>query len=132
MQCLIEVQRVIEIAYADAGYIPPEIITQSDIVTAQLRYLRPVIGEEMIDALMAGSYSTLYDDYVEPALAHYVRVVVDAPSAPSTPKALVVARTFMRQLSDYLDDNASQYSEYEPSDNILKRVNLDGGFAQVL
>ncbi len=130
MKCLIEAQRVIAIAYAGSGYIPEEMITHSDIVTAQQRYLIPVVGEELVDALMMGEYTDLYDDYVEPALAHFVKVVVDAPSSPATKRALMVARSMMRRLSDYLEDNASQYPEYSSSNNILKRVQLNGGFVQ--
>ena len=131
MNCLIEAQRVIAIAYAGSGYIPQEIITQSDIITAQQRYLRPVVGEKLIEALMQGDYTSLYDNYVEPALAHYVKVVVDAPCSPATNRSLMVARTLMRRLSDHLEESQNQYPEYRSSDNILKKVNLDGGIAQV-
>ncbi|MFR9650741.1 MAG: hypothetical protein SNG35_01800 [Rikenellaceae bacterium] len=130
MRCLIEPQRVIAIAYAGSGYIPQELITQSDIITAQQRYLIPVVGEGLFNALMMGEYTALYDDYVEPALAHFVKIIVDAPASPATKRSLTIARTMMRRLSDYLDDNARSYPEYSGSENILKRVRLDGGFVQ--
>ncbi len=130
MKCLIEAQRVIAIAYAGSGYIPEEIITHSDIVTSQQRYLIPVIGPSLFDALMMGEYSSLYDEYVEPALAHFVKVVVDAPSSPATKRSLVVARTMMRRLSDHLEQNIALYPEYNPENNILKRVRLDSGYVQ--
>ncbi len=127
---MIEPQRVIAIAYAGSGYISQELITPSDIVTAQQRYLIPVIGERLFNALMMGEYTALYDDYVEPALAHFVKVVVDAPASPATKRQLTVARTMMRRLSDYLDHNQQSFPEYDPQGNILKRVRLDGGFVQ--
>ncbi len=93
-------------------------IAPSDIASAEQRYLIPVIGQSLYDVMMGGAYPTLLDDYVAPAIAEYVREVVDAPSAPASAKGVRRARTMMIRLSRHLDDNEQLYPEYCSSDNI--------------
>ncbi|MFI3248129.1 MAG: hypothetical protein R3Y39_03265 [Rikenellaceae bacterium] len=131
VKTIIESDRVMALAYADAPYTPQQMITPSAIITAQQKYLQPVVGEAMIEALMEDKYIELYEDYVAPALALYVRFIVDGLGAPTAKSMLQRAREMMRRLSDHLEAHAGEYVEYETSRNILKRCSLDGGFIQI-
>ncbi len=131
IKTLIESDRVLALAYSDAPYTPQQMITPSVVVTAEQRYLKPVIGEALIQALHDDKYIKLYEDYVAPALALYVRYEVDGYGAPTAKTILQRARQMMHRLSDHLDENSSQYVEYDANSNILKRCSLDGGFVQV-
>ncbi len=128
IKTLIEQERVMALAYADAPYTPQQMITPAAIVSAEQKYLAPVVGKAMIAALSEERYIQLYEDYVAPALALYVRYVVDGLGAPTAKGILQRARQMMRRLSDHLEENHSQYPEYESSENILKRCSLNGGF----
>ncbi len=129
---LITPEEVYGLAYANVSeYTPVEVITENDITVAERRYLIPVVGDELYASLLAGSYSSLLDDYVAPALALFVREVIDAPSAPASKAGLRRARTMLKRLSDHLDDNSSSYAEYDEDTNILKRCRIHGGDIQI-
>ncbi|MFI3304172.1 MAG: hypothetical protein SNF68_06000 [Rikenellaceae bacterium] len=128
---LISPQRVLELAYANAEYTPVSMITNADILTAERRYLIPVIGEQLYIALADGEYPVLMDEFVAPALAQYVREVANLPSAPRTREGMCRARMLMLRLSDELDKNSVTYSEYVASENILKRCRINGTHIQV-
>lgn len=127
IRTLIDSERVMALAYADAPYTPQQMITPAAIISAEQKYLAPVVGGAMIGALAEEKYIKLYEDYVAPALALYVRYVVDGQGAPTAKSILQRGRQMMRRLSDHLEENHSQYPEYEPSENILIRCSLDGG-----
>ncbi len=131
IKILIEPQRVLDIAFADAEYIPPQFVTPSVILTAQQRYLRPVIGEALIKALSEGEYVTLYEDYVAPALAEHVRFLLSTPLDPQRRMIQRRAKSMMRRLSEHLDENAAEYAEYNKSRNILKKCTIHGGIIQI-
>ncbi len=131
IRTIIESDKVMALAYADAPYTPQQMITPSAIITAQQKYLVPVIGNAMIDAIQQDKYIDLFEDYVAPALALYVRYVVDGSGAPTAKTILQRAREMNRRLSRYLEENCVIFPEYESSANILKRCSLDGGFAQI-
>ncbi|MFR9588418.1 MAG: hypothetical protein SNH79_03545 [Rikenellaceae bacterium] len=85
----------------------------------------------MIEAIYNGCYCELFEEYVAPALAEYVRIVLDLPSAPADKKSRVNARALMARLSRYLEENLASYPEYEPANNVLRRCAIRGGFVQV-
>ncbi|MFI3304887.1 MAG: hypothetical protein R3Y68_00055 [Rikenellaceae bacterium] len=128
---LITPQRVVELAYSNANYTPSSMIAETDIVTAERKYLIPVIGERLFAALRNGAYLDLMEDYVAPALALYVREQANLPSAPRSAEGMSRARSFIRRLSDHLDDNCATYAEYVASDNILKRCRINGTHIQI-
>ncbi len=131
IKTLIQPDRVLALAYADAPYTPQQMITPSAIVTAQQKYLQPVIGKELIEAMLDDKHIKLFEDYVAPALALFVRYEVDGPGAPNNKSILQRGREMNRRLSDHLEENNSKYPEYETSSNILKRCSINGGFVQV-
>ncbi len=128
---IIEPESVLALAFTAERYTSKDSITAQSILVAQQKYLEPVIGEAMIEAIGEGRYITLFDDYVAPALAEYVRIVADLPSAPADKKARVKARAMMARLSQFLEDNLGDYPEYEPTKNVLRRCAIRGGFVQV-
>ncbi len=122
---------VLALAYSDAPYTPLQMVTASAIITAQQKYIEPIIGEKMMKALFEERYIELFEDYVAPAIALYVRYVVDGLGSPVRFDVLKRAREMARRMSNHLEENASQYPEYEANANILKRCSLNGGFVQV-
>ena len=76
MKNLITNEQVISLAFGDGEYLSPEVILDSDIALAEDRYIVPVVGAELHQALLDGSYPTLLDDFVAPALAMAVRTII--------------------------------------------------------
>ena len=90
MKNLITNEQVISLAFGDGEYLSPEVILDSDIALAEDRYIVPVVGAELHQALLDGSYPTLLDDFVAPALAMAVRTVVQpAPASSGSAKATI-------------------------------------------
>ncbi len=127
---IIDPERVLTLAFSGDRFTSAQSITPQSILLAQRKYLEPVIGEAMVEAMAEGAYTTLYEDYVAPALAEYVRIVVDLPSAPADKKGRNRARNLMAHLSEHLEENLTQYPEYDPNANVLRRCAIRGGFVQ--
>lgn len=115
-----------------------------------------MVGQALLDKVLQGDYAELKSDYIAPAVALYTRYLVQprlnvatsqmglaVPSGSSRKAAessareelqralKIRARTSLRLLSEYLEANAEQYTEYVASENILKRCSCDGGFVQI-
>ncbi len=106
-------------------------VTIFDIATAEERYLIPVIGAKLVEAVRAGNYPILLSDYIAPALALYTREVANTPTAPRSAEGQRRARAMMLRLSNLLDEKSGEYPEYSPECNTLKRCRIDGGHIQV-
>ena len=76
MKTLITPSQAVALAFADGEYLAPEAITEADIAAAEHRYIEPVAGSALCEALAAGIYPALLADYVAPALAMAVRTMV--------------------------------------------------------
>lgn len=144
-------------AFSDGGYIDERVISDTDITTACRRYVIPVTGEALFDALASKEeYAGLWRGTVVPAIALGVRLVVQPRLYMATQSAgatvysdndtavpsdamradvmLSVRRslsTQLRALSEYLDNNAAAYPEYDARRNILNRCSTDGGIVQI-
>lgn len=79
---LITPNEVIEIAFADAKTLKPEMIRPSKIDIAQERFLRPVLGN-LYDSLIDGNHTLFIDEYIKPPLAYFVRHAVISDLAMS-------------------------------------------------
>ena len=157
MKTLITSEQILALAFADAEYISPATIGSADIVAATSRYLQPIMGQPLIDALTEGEYATLLEQYVAPALAFTVRLLVqpalflrigdgglmaphsDSGTAPSSSAVEALQRSvskrtrqLLKRLSDHLNANAESYPHYNPKLNILNRCLIDGGIVQTL
>jgi hypothetical protein len=156
MKNLITNEQVISLAFADGEYLSPEVILDSDIALAEDRYIVSVVGAELHKALLDGSYPTLLNDFVAPALAMAVRTMIQpslnvrtgqlglhiastlrADSSTKTAmqtlqKSLRLRRqALLKRLSKHLHTNASEYPEYNPNDDVLQKCSIDGGYIQM-
>lgn len=157
MKNLITNEQVITLAFGDGEYLSPEVILDSDIASAEARHILPVVGEKLYQALLDGSYPTLQEDFVAPALAMAVRVAVQ-PSLNvrtsqtglhissslrgdgATKTAMLTLQRSLRQrrqallrrLSNHLASHAVEYAEYSPDDDAMQRCSIDGGYVQTI
>lgn len=147
---------VVELAFSDGGYIAPATIAEEDISTAIERWIKPIVGEAVLEKVEQGGYAELCQEVLKPAIAFCTRQVVQprlnaltsqlglAASVGSGVKAAdeslrgeymravkVRARTALKSMSDYLEAHAAQIKEYDSKENILNRCSCDGGFVQI-
>ena len=152
MQNLISPDEVVASAFAPLDHITPEQISPLTIAVAQERFIVPVLGEKMVAAMLEGSYSELVDEWVAPALALYTRVLMmpmlamragaagvvkagnqylDAATEielrAARREALARAATLLRKAVKTIEENAADYPEYNPAENIWNRCRTDGG-----
>ena len=154
---IITPSQVVQIAFSDGCYIDPATIAEADIAVATERWITPVVGQPLLDAVAAGSYAELRDDYLLPAIALHTRQLVQPRMNASTGQlGLAVvssstqraadealrrelqqsvkerARAALKRLSAYLDAHSAEIAEYDEKSNVLKRCCCDGGFVQIL
>lgn len=155
MKNLITNEEVISLAFGDGEYIPPEIVLDSDIASATFRYIIPVVGAELYQAMLDGNHLTLLEDFVAPALAFAVRTMIQPAlnirtwrlseqasrslRADTSTKAAIQAlqkslrerrQTLLKRLSDHLKNHASEYPAYDPSNDAMQKCSIDGGIVQ--
>lgn len=70
---LITPDEVIELAFSPLDSISPESIRPTRIAIATERYVRPAFGDGLFDNLGQPEHGEFVEQYVKPALAHYVR-----------------------------------------------------------
>ena len=73
MELLMTPAEVVEAAFGGGDVIDAAIVTESAVLTAQRRYLRPVFGVSFYGALEQGRYGAFLAEYVRPALALFVK-----------------------------------------------------------
>lgn len=125
------------------------VVSELDIYVAECRYLVPVIGRALYNKLLEGEYGELLEGYVAPALAAWVRYIVEPFLAarcwdghlPATGASLVeiervvmqcrkrIAEALTRRLVRHLDE--VEYVEYNIEDSSLNRCSIDGGIVQI-
>lgn len=153
---LISPEQVLELAFGHSYDLSPQNITPSDIAAATSRYITPVMGQQLMQCVMEGKYPDLSQQYVAPALACAVRLMVQpslnirtadsgliAPRGETmTPPSTAAAQQLMHslkirtrelvgRLSDHLNTSCNLYAEYNPKNNILNRCSIDGGLIQI-
>lgn len=149
MQNLITPDHVVELAFSGDERAHRELITVCDVAEAEERYLRPVLGDDLYEALRGGEYQELLEEYVAPAIAAWCRYVVephlayrcrecgDASVAHNARLDVTMrhlsrrAQTLTRRLSHYLNMHSSEYEEYSPKLNPLNRCFIYGNIVQV-
>ena len=149
---LITAAEVLETAFPSNEYVPEGMIVPARIETAQLGFLRPVFGK-LYDKLGEEPYAAFCRTYIKPALAYYVRyLMVDEQSAAigaagvrqnksayteAVPdsrlhrlrrQARNDADTLLDKAIDYVENNPAMFPEYDPKENIRRRVLIKGGF----
>lgn len=143
---------VIDLAFADTGYLPADALSPADIAAAEHRYIVPVTGRRLWQRLAEGAYPELKEDYVLPAAASAVRLAVQptldlrsglggttvprtSASQPAERERIAAARRSLRArlsvqlrtLSDHLDSHRKEFPEYDPATDVLRRVLVAGG-----
>lgn len=129
-----------------------EFIKDSAILTAQRKYIYPLLGKSLWNALENKKYDALADGYVKPALALYVKAVV-LPAVYSQAGIMGVvqyagrnftgaaagsfadllksirneADTMMRICMEHIETRAADYPEYDPRENAGKKFSVQGG-----
>ncbi len=156
MKTLITPLQVVRAAFGATEQVAVECIAEADIAAAERRYIRPVVGAAMHEAMLEGQYAEFVRDYAATALAVYVRYFVQprldiktlsagsvAPkTAVSQPAADVArreqrkallreARELMLRASEYLNNHAASFSEYDPDNNPLNRCRIHGEFVEI-
>lgn len=156
MKNLITNEQVISLSFGDGEYLSPEVVLDADIAAATSRYILPVVGAELYNALLEGSHKELLDDYVAPALAMAVRTMIQPAlnvrtgqlglqissslRADSSTKSAMQAlqkslrlrrQTLLKRLSKHLKKHTSEYPAYNPSRDVLQKCSIDGGYIQI-
>ena len=149
---LITAAEVLETAFPSNEYVPEGMIVPARIETAQLGFLRPVFGK-LYDKLGEEPYAAFCRTYIKPALAYYVRyLMVDEQCAAigaagirqnksayteAVPdsrlhrlrrQARNDADTLLDKAIDYVENTPAMFPEYDPKENIRRRVLIKGGF----
>ena len=123
----------------------PSVVREEDIVIAESRYLLPIVGENLYNRLLEGGYAELRLEYVVPMLCAWTRYLIEPllrercglDHATSTTDAELLARlkmvatSYSRRLSDYLNSNVEEFEEYNPIDNPLNHCSIDGNIVQI-
>lgn len=152
MNLLITAEEAIRLAFPSNGPIDAALITESKIRAAQSKYIRPAFPAEFYERLCEGAYDEFSEQYVRPALAHFVRYTVLPDMAvqvgnlgvfTSDPRYAAAATDRQREMlrAQALDDgqtllaeavaelerNRKLYPEYRPQRNDAGRVTVAGG-----
>ena len=152
---IITPSEVIALAFGDGEYVAAEALSPLDIDAATERWVRPVVGEELLQAVGRGRYSELSEGYIKPAIALYTRYIVqprlnaatsqlglsvpagshrkaaDEKARKELMQALLKrARAALKRLSQQLERQAAEIPEYRSAENILRRCSIDGGVVQ--
>ena len=156
MKNLITNEQVIKLAFGDGEFLSPDVVLDSDIASATHRYIIPVVGAELCEAMLGGSHKTLLDDFVAPALAMAVRTMIQPAlnvrtgqaglsissslrSDSSTKSAIGSLQrslrnrrqALLRRLSNYLKNNASEFPSYDVGKDAMQKCSIDGGYVQM-
>jgi hypothetical protein len=153
MQTLITEAQVAQLAFRAPDFISEDAVSKSTIIVAEYKYVRPVLGGAMCEALRRGDYPDLLTEFVQPALALYVKMLMIVSLAVQTGRAGVVevqsknlakasekkmraavnrlrdeARALMRRTVEHVESAPEgKYPEYDSRENILNRYSTDGG-----
>ncbi len=155
MKTLITPAAALRLAFDAGCCMPPETLTEADIVAAEWRYVVPVIGPALHEKLLSGEYAAFRNDYLAVCVALFTRVVVQprldirtgqrgtvAPKSadmqPAGEAALCrlqhrlreQARTLLRRAASYLAAHADEFPEYDACVDQFNRCSTDGGFVQ--
>ena len=56
---IITPEQVVAMAFSDGEYVASEVISEADIDTAIARWVKPIVGEALLEAVAGGSYEEL-------------------------------------------------------------------------
>ena len=127
-------------------------VPETTIITAQSRYIQPVLGSALYDAIEDGRYPDLVESLLKPALALYAYYLAVPAIAmrtgslgivrfksdyytPADSKSIAQLRHHIRSEADaaidllikHIENNLSAFPEYVRAKNIRQRVSITGG-----
>ena len=145
---LITPAEVVALAFDAGSGLGPEDIPEGMILSAQEKFIRPVLNE-LYPRLEAGDLPDFLETFIKPALAYYVRLLLLPVMAVSTDKmglvvlngtslkaadaeqrSMLVKRTradacaLMRRAIRHVEENPEMYPEYRPAKNVLHRLSI--------
>lgn len=152
MENLISPEEVALQAFAPLDRVTPADVNPLTIAVAQERFIVPVLGAAMVEALAAGNYTELLNQSVAPALALYTRVLMipalalrigsvgvsrsanqylDAATENELRSlrrtALAQAATLLQKAVTAIESAPDRYPEYDARQNIWHNCRTDGG-----
>ena len=128
------------------------VITESDIIEAENRYLVPIVGDTLYSMLCRNSYTELKNSHILPMVAAWVRYIVEPhlasrcciyhsdrniteaenENSERVMRALrLKAATLSRKLTNHLNLNSALYAEYNPENNPLTHCFIYGNIVQI-
>ncbi len=145
MKTILTPSHIYSLIFSTEENYNPSVVRDSDVAIAESRYLLPIVGEGLYNALLNGDYAELRDDYVAPMLGAWTRYIVEPLLAErcgcehgsvATDREMLshlkmMAMTQSRRLSDYLNAHTEEYPEYNPIDNPLNHCSIDGNIVQI-
>jgi hypothetical protein len=127
-------------------------VGEATILAAQQKFVRPVLGDALYEAVCGGAYPSLAEDFLRPPLALYVKLLMLPSLAVQAGGAGVVevhsknlaragegklhaavrrlrgdARALMRRAVRHIEASPADFPEYDPAQNIMNRCSTEGG-----
>lgn len=156
MKTLISTTEALRRAFRADDEVTSDTLTEADLIVAERRYIRPVVGAALHEKLLEGAYPSFVSDYLSDAVARLARVVALRRNAVRQTRAGVVqpkadntvtvdaatlqtlkrslreeALTLLRRATEHLAANVAEYPEYDEQLNLFNRCSTDGGFVQI-
>lgn len=145
MKTILTPSQIYSLIFSAEENYNPSVVKEADIAMAESRYLLPIVGERLYNALLTSNYTDLLTNYVAPMLGAWVRYIIEpllaercgyghgatAVDAELLARLKMMAMTQSRRLSDYLNAHAEEFSEYNPIDNPLNHCSIDGNIVQI-
>lgn len=147
---LITPHEVVEIAFRGMEAVDENVIGEAPIVTAQYKFIRPVLGK-LYEALLEGKYPELLNGYLKAPLAHYVKWLLlprlsiqcggigvvqfkgENFSAAENGELSMLrqqvrsdAQALMKRAVERIESAPDEFPEYDPEQNVLHRISLLG------
>lgn len=148
MKRIITAAEVIKWAFASSPEIREQDICATTILLAEEKFIKPVVGG-LWPRMVEGGTVALLNEYIKPALAQYVKLLLLSQLAASVGSLGVVqyksgtfspanekqlkllrsqarsnANSLMRRAVEHIENNMELYPEYEPAQNILNRRSI--------
>ena len=124
---LITAAEVLETAFPSNEYVPEGMIVPARIETAQLGFLRPVFGK-LYDKLGEEQCAAIGAAGIRQNKSAYTEAVPDSRLHRLRRQARNDADTLLDKAIDYVENNPAMFPEYDPKENIRRRVLIKGGF----
>ena len=148
---MISANEVMALAFTASERVRPDMVGDAKIETAQLRYVKPVLGG-LYDVLQETRYESFVEEYLKAPLALFVKAeVIDDATASMGSMGVVVpaprygepagcehlahlkkqtlrnAETLLGKAVRHIGENLPLFPEYDSRDNIQGSISRKGG-----